>query len=469
MKFKPEKKYLQLGFTIFLTAIAIMAAYFLFFRLSSIKEGISVINRILAPIFYGLALAYLMTPLLNALERKILIPLAIAGGEKELTAKRKKHIRMIAVTITLLIVLSLIYLFFASVMPQLYSSIQNLIGHYNVYTDNLIKWINQTLEDNADIAVFLSKLISSYSTEADDFLNDIVLPTVQSFLIPNVNDMLSSLSASIIKLIMFVWNIVIGFIISIYVLSGKERFAQGSVRLCYAYMETKTANKFIDSMRFTHHTFIGFLSGKVIDSLIIGVMCYVFCLITKMPYGVLISVIVGVTNVIPYFGPYIGAIPSTIIILLVDPKKALTFIIFILILQQFDGNFLGPKILSQSTGLTSFWIIFSITLFGGLFGVIGMVVGVPITAVIASGIEHLTKTLLEKKNLPTEPEKYFEVGMVTDEGEMTHYEYHKPTHKQPNDKNLFIVLGKGICSILKKLFSKLFRKKKKKDEIIDKE
>lgn len=450
MKFKPEKKYVQIGLTIFLTAIAIMLVYLLFFRLAQIKEGIANINKILAPIIYGLVLAYLMTPLLNAIERKWLYPVFDKKQWWANDQKRTKHIRALAVTLTIFCVLLFLYLFFASVIPQLYTSIQSLISQYSTYTSNLVKWLEKVTEKNPELAKFLSKLVVDYSDEADDFLNDIALPAIQNLLLPNVSDMLASLTTSIMKVIKFVWNIIIGLIISLYVLSSKEKFSEGSLRLCYATFETKTANKLIEGIRFTHHTFIGFLSGKVLDSAIIGIICYICCLFMRMPYAVLVSVIIGVTNIIPFFGPFIGAIPSTLIILLVDPKKALIFVIFVLILQQFDGNFLGPMILSQSTGLTSFWIIFSITLFGGLWGFAGMILGVPITAVIASFIQKVTDERLKKKNLPTESEKYSEVGKITEEGVFTHYEYIKPEKNKIDPDKKIVRLFKAIWNFIKK-------------------
>lgn len=466
MKFKPEKKYIQIGFTIFFTAIAIIAVYFLFFRIDAIKSGISTVNRILSPIFYGLVLAYLMTPLLNLIENKWYKPLFEKYEWLKDNKSKNKNIRLISVFTTIIIVLFFLYLFFASVIPQLYSSVQNLVSQYNTYTKNLTVLINNSLANNPEIAKLVSSLIKDYSTEADDFLNGIALPTIRSFLVPNVNDIVSTLSTGLMKVVTFVWNVIIGLVISLYVLISKERFAQGSVRLCYAFLERNTANKFIESVRFTHHTFIGFFGGKVVDSLIIGLITYFCCLCFKMPYTVLVSVIIGVTNIIPFFGPYLGAIPTTLIILLVDPKKALTFLILILIIQQLDGNFIGPMILSQSTGLTSFWIIFSITLFGGLFGVLGMVIGVPITAVIAAFIEKAAKSRLSRKELPLEPESYINVEKITSENEFIPYNYVKPERKKI-DKNspsykLLIAIGKFLKKIglllvqlVKLLFAKI--------------
>ena len=452
MKFKPQKKYFHIGLTIFLTAIAIMIAYFLFFRIGEIKAGLHKINSILAPIFYGLIIAYLLTPLLNAIERKFVRPLFDKENWSQGSDKRDKQIRTLSVCLTLLIVVMILYLFFSSVIPQIYTSIQSIISQYSVYTGNLNKWINSTMQKNPEIARYLSSLVNDFSSEADDFLNDIALPAIKNLLLPNMNDILTTVSSSVIKVLMFIWNIVIGLVISVYVLAGKEKFAQGSVRLCYAFLERSSANRFVDNVRFTHRTFIGFLGGKVIDSAIVGVLCYFSCLILKMPYALLVSVIVGVTNIIPFFGPYIGAIPSTLIILLVDPKKALTFIIFIIILQQVDGNFIGPKILAQSTGITSFWIIFAITLFGGLFKIMGMIIGVPVTAVIISFVERITKTKLKKKELPEEPEKYLNVGKITEEGEIEKFVYKKPERKKLDKNNLIVKIFIAIWHLLKRLF-----------------
>lgn len=459
MKFKPEKKYFHIGLTIFLTAIAIMAAYFLFFRIDSIKEWLSKINKIMAPVFYGFILAYLMAPLLNAIERKFVRPLFEKEGWFEGKPKKDKNIRTVSVVLTLLIVIMVLYLFFVSVIPQLSTSISTLVSQYSVYTNNLVEWFNSIFEKNPEISKALSGLVESNYDETKDFLNDMVLPALKKFGSETTgilgSGILSSVTDSIFKIISFLWNIIIGLVISIYVLAGKEKFIQGSTRICYAFLERTSANKFIDSIRFMHHTFINFLSGKVLDSFIIGVLCYICCLIMKMPFPLLISVIVGVTNIIPFFGPFIGAVPSTLIILLVDPKKAITFIIFIIILQQVDGNIIGPKILSQSTGVTSFWIIFSITLFGGLWGIIGMIIGVPITAVLISFIDRITKNKLSKKNLPEEPEPYLSVGSITEEGVFNEYVYHKPEKKKiDKNSNGYKFLSK-CCTGIKNLFIKL--------------
>jgi len=198
-------------------------------------------------------------------------------------------------------------------------------------------------------------------------------------------------------------------------LASKERFSGQTKKITYAIFNNDVANIIINNFRYTHRTFIGFLSGKILDSIIIGILCFIGTSILQTPYAVLVSVVVGVTNVIPVFGPYLGAIPSIVLIFVVDPLHPLNclyFAIFILVLQQFDGNVLGPIILGDSTGLAGFWVIFSITLFGGLFGIPGMVVGVPVFAVIYAAIKSLLNTILLKKNIPRETEEYINIAAI---------------------------------------------------------
>ena len=231
-----------------------------------------------------------------------------------------------------------------------------------------------------------------------------------------INNQLSTLvkqvSMSLLAFIKVLWDLVIGFIVSIYILGSKETFTAQGKKILYALLEEKRANGFIEDMRFVNTTFGRYISGKLLDSLMVGIICYMGMKMMDLPYAELISVIVGITNIIPYFGPYIGAIPSTILILMVDPKQALYFVIFILILQQIDGNILEPKILGDSTGLSGFWVIFSITIFGGLFGVLGMILGVPLFAVLYALVGRRFQKMLLRKNMPAETEKYLNLDRV---------------------------------------------------------
>jgi len=215
--------------------------------------------------------------------------------------------------------------------------------------------------------------------------------------------------------VMVLKNILIGVIVMVYLLNIKGTLSAQGKKIIYSIFPVKTANQAIDEIRFVHRVFGGFITGKILDSLIIGILCFVLLNAMKMPYTLLVSVIVGVTNVIPFFGPFIGAIPSAFLILLVSPIKCLYFLIFILLLQQFDGNILGPKILGQSTGLPSFWVLFSILLFGGLFGFVGMIIAVPTFAVIYSVVSRLVNRSLTKKDLSLKTADYFDLERIDED------------------------------------------------------
>ena len=235
-------------------------------------------------------------------------------------------------------------------------------------------------------------------------------------LLNKVNEVMTHLTVGLYTLVMELFHAIIGVIVSVYILFGKETFINQSKKATYAIFPTERANLLIHIAVKTNEIFGGFIIGKIIDSIIIGILCFIGTSLLNMPYAMLVSVIVGVTNVIPFFGPYIGAIPSAVLIALADPMKGVYFLIFILLLQQFDGNILGPKILGNSTGLSAFWVIVSILLGGGLFGILGMLFGVPAFAVIYYIVKLLLDNQLEKKKLPTESECYNGDSYVDNDG-----------------------------------------------------
>jgi len=237
---------------------------------------------------------------------------------------------------------------------------------------------------------------------------------IQTTLIPNMTQIVTVISKQALNFVSFFVNLFVGFIVAIYLLHSKENMCGKGKKMAYAFFKEKEANEIISSCRFVHATFTGFIMGKIIDSLIIGILSYIGNLILDIPYPLLIAVIVGITNIIPFFGPYIGGIMGFIILILIEPISALVFLIFVVILQQFDGNILGPKILGNSTGLSSFWVIFAIMLFGSLWGVAGWILGVPVFAVIYAFVNRVTEFYLEKKNLPTSEEKYIDTAYIED-------------------------------------------------------
>lgn len=410
MKFRLNNKYFRWGLTAFLVIVAGIVFYYFMFHSSNIMSGINTITGILMPVVVGMVMAYLLTPILNFLEDRLMIPLCNMWKIKE-SSRRNSVIRGIGILITEFLFVALIYLLFAMLLSQIIPSIQNIIINFDSYTDNITKWLNKILEDNPELEAYVIRNVDKYSVELEKWMNDLVF-TKSSSLIKTV-------SLSVINVLGVLWNFVIGFIISIYVLASKEKFAGQAKKIAYAIFETDTANTIVRNFRFTHRTFIGFVSGKVVDSFIIGILCFIGTSMLHTPYAALVSIIIGVTNIIPFFGPYLGAIPSAILVFIVDPLHPLNcvyFLIFILVLQQFDGNILGPKILGSSTGLTGFWVIFSITLFGGLFGILGMIIGVPIFAVIYAAIRSLVNTYLKKKNLPHETKHYENLDYVDENG-----------------------------------------------------
>ena len=405
MKMQMIKKYLRIGLTAFLVIAASICFYYLVFHGDRFSAQLSAIFKILSPVLYGIIFAYLMTPIVNGIEKNFLIPL-FTKEKKEVSVKQKKYIRVFSVLTTIVIIILLIYGFFSILIPNIVKSIKSISYQFPYYVQNLTIWSTKFLEDNPDIEAIVLRFLDTYSEEFLNYLNNNIVPHLET--------VVKQVSLSLISVLKVLWNFIIGMIISIYVLFSKETFAGQGKKITYALFRTQTANQIIKDTRFISDTFIGFIIGKIIDSIIIGFICFAGTSILKMPYALLISVIVGVTNIIPFFGPYLGAVPSAILILMVNPLKCLYFIIFILILQQVDGNLIGPRILGQSTGLSGFWVIFSITIFGGIMGIPGMIIGVPFFAVLYAMIKRMTNSRLKRKGLPSDTSKYMNVDHIQD-------------------------------------------------------
>lgn len=422
MKFRFDKKYFYWGLTAFLVIAAALLFYYLLFHGSNISTAIHMIVSVSMPIIDGLILAYLMNPVLNSIERKIIKPICVKANIP-LNDKTKRRVRMISILGTLVLIFLIVYSFFNMIIPELVRSIQSIIFQFPLYITNLTNWVMKILENRPELESVVLDFLDQYSATLTGYLN--------THLLPSINDLLRTLSLSVIGFVRAMWNFIIGIIISIYIMSSKETFAGQAKKTIYAFFETKNANQIISNVRFIHYTFSGFIIGKIIDSAIIGVICFVCTSMIGTPYAVLVSVIIGLTNIIPFFGPWIGGIPSALLILMVNPLQCLYFIILILVIQQFDGNVLGPKILGGSTGLPGFWVIFSITIFGGLLGIPGMVVGVPIFAVLYAGFKALVNRHLSKKDLPTSTSPYLTVGTIDENRQFIEY---KPRTKKKRSK-----------------------------------
>lgn len=395
MKDDKFRRYIYWGVTAFLVIAASIALIFLIVRIDRVKVACSMLASILAPIIYGAVLAYLLTPVYNRVRdymAKWLTPMIA----KEDT--RRAVGRGVATLASIVVLTAIVVGLFSMLIPQLIKSAMSIVEALPTSVYNLQVWLQQVLADNPE----LEQRVMEHYGMAVEYLQN----WVTNDMVPTLSRIISGLSSGLFTLVIALKNILIGVIVMVYLLNMKEKLITQSKMIVYSAFPLKAANKIIEEFRFVHHVFGGFIIGKLLDSLIIGIMCFVLLSWMKMPYVLLVSVIVGVTNIIPFFGPFIGAIPSAFLILLVSPVKCLYFIGFILLLQQFDGNILGPKILGDSTGLSSFWVLFSILLFGGVFGFVGMIIGVPTFAVFYKLVTELVTYLLGRKRLSKDIEEY---------------------------------------------------------------
>lgn len=340
------------------------------------------------PVIMGLVMAYLFNSILEFIENRVLV-------RKTNLSRGKKSTRIISLIITYIIVLVLVYLFLYFILPELIASIVGLANDIPGYITNISRTVTDLMSQlnlTDEINVFILEKWNEVMNTMVDFATE---------LIPLLGATVRSIFSSI-------WNVVIGLIISIYLLIDKERYLALSRKVTVSLFSERIARRILELTKRADNIFGRFLSGKIIDSAIIGVLTFIVLTITSMPFKTLISFIIAVTNIIPFFGPFIGAIPSFFLILFVSPVKALWFLLIIFLIQQLDGNVIGPKILGDSLGISPFWILFSLLVTGKLLGFIGMILGVPLFVFIYSILKEFMEDRLERKGLPTETEDYYE-------------------------------------------------------------
>lgn len=393
-----NNNYLMWGLTIFCVLCALLVLFFAIYRWYYIRDFIVAILNIFMPFIYGLVIAYLLNPCIVWFEKKVYNKLAdkiVKGGNK------RKFARTMSLFTTTVIFVGFIVLLFSFFIPELISSLQMFVTNVTEYVNNTKEILIHVFGGSDSIREFINDNYSKVSDTFIGWVNDGML-----------NDLISSLGNGIFKTFKLIYNFIIGYIIAVYILIDKERFKGQIRKLLYSLFDDDKINVILDNVSYTDKIFMGFFSAKLIDSLIIGLICFAGMLLFRMPYALIIAVIVGVTNIIPYFGPFIGAVPSALLILLVAPQKCIPFIIFVFVLQQFDGNILGPKLMGNKTGLSSFWVLFSLLIFGGMFGVIGMIIGVPIFSIIYNFVGRIIKDRLKSKNLSIETEDYEKTEMI---------------------------------------------------------
>ncbi len=408
MKNDKYRTYIYWGVTALTVLLLLVAAVFVVMRWSLVAALGAKIANILAPVIYGAVFAYLLNPVYNRVQAAVM-----KMTEKIITQEegRKRLGGFLGTLASLFLLVAVVVGLISMLIPQLINSISGVMETLPASINNLEIWLEKVLADNPDLE---QQVMQHYGAAADYLQN-----WLTNVVVPNIYRIIGSVSSGVVLVVRAVFDILIGLIVMVYLLNMKEKLLAQAKMIIYGVFPLKIANKVIEEGRYVHQVFGGFIIGKLLDSLIIGLICFVLLGFANMPYVLLVSVIVGVTNVIPFFGPFIGAIPSAFLILLSDPMKCLYFLIFILLLQQFDGNILGPKILGDSTGLSSFWVLFSILLFGGLMGFVGMIIAVPTFAVIYRLVTEFTTWKLGKKALSDSLDSYDRLDYI-DETEQTY-------------------------------------------------
>lgn len=372
------------GFSNFLALAGAILLVFVLFRFDSIMAQVMRICNILMPIIMGIALAYLINPVVEFYEKKLNATLGAAIEKKK---GKKPSMRGLSVLISVSIIIAIIAFLIMLVVPQLVSNITNAVVLFPEQIQGLVKKITELARNNEHAKQIISEFYEGTVTYFTNWVKTEMLGQVSVI----INGIVGIFGTAI--------NCLVSFIVAIYVLLGKNTVKRQVKKVTNAFLTERQSQVISSILKESDKIFGGFISGKIIDSFIIGVICFVCCLIMRMPYVALVSVIVGVTNVIPFFGPYIGAIPSTILIMLDSPSKGFVFLIFVIILQQVDGNIIGPKILGESTGLSPFWVVFAIFLGNGLFGIVGLFIGVPLWGVVYYLIKRFVNYKIRKKEL----------------------------------------------------------------------
>ena len=402
MRFRPDKKYILWGVTAFLVAVCTILFIFAVFNYPVFAGIFSSFFKVILPVINGVLIAYLLNPVMKFIEGR-LIPgfLKLINKKPPETARGKKIIRFVSLALSVIYVLVLITGFVMILVPQLISSITSITHQLPEYANNLSAFANRIFEDNPAVL----EIVNQYNKSMEEWISDIINNSS-----PYVNKVISTLSSGIFKSISFVYNLVIGLILSIYILSIKEKFQAQFRKIISAFFSRKRAKSILEELRDIDGVFRDYIVSSIVDSIIIGLVCFPLCLIFSIPYPILISFIIGLTNIIPFFGPFIGGIPCAFIILMIDPVKALYFVIMIIVIQQVDGNVIKPRLFGNSTGLSAFWVVVAILVGGGLFGVAGMYLGTPVFAIIYNYFKRMVANRLVRKGLPPDTESYVNPG-----------------------------------------------------------
>ena len=391
-----KNKYLKWGLTAFCTVGAILLFYDTLFGNRVLPVFLKKFVSALQPVIYGAFMAYLLAPVVDFFEK------GVAPAHRERVQKKKKLpffvVRSVSILLTWAAIAVLLYLLGSVLLPELYNSVVQLIANIETYYTKISDWVRNLFDTNPQLAAWVGQQMETAFGTFETWVTTKALPQAQNVMI--------AVTGGVISVVGFLGDLLVGVIVSVYFLATKERCGAHSRKMVYSLFPEKKVYWILRGTRKADRIFSGFVRGKLLDSLIIGILCFIGCSILKFPYTPLVSVVVGVTNVIPFFGPFLGAIPSIFLILLVSPLQAVYFALFVLALQQLDGNVIGPKILGDKTGLSSLWVIVAILVGGSFFGFAGMFFGVPVCACLYSLVTFLVEKRLRDKQMPVETEAY---------------------------------------------------------------
>ncbi len=400
-----KKRYFRWGLTAFVVvACSILLALGLS-RLGTFRAWLNGVLQAFTPLVWGLVIAYILNPVCARIENGV-YALSRRWGMKERGASVLG--RALGVLGAMILALAVIFAVIMLLVPQLFTSIKTLVDNARSYFTSFEVWAIGLFENFPEVGAFVESTLHNALVYRQSWVENELLGTVQSIM--------TRVGSGVLSVLNFLMDFLIGLIVAAYMLAGRKRYVAQMRKLNAALWNQKVAQWFLDLAAQTNRVFGGFIRGKILDSIIIGVLCYIGALILRLPYAILVACIVGITNVIPFFGPFIGAIPCAFIILIVSPIKCVYFVIFVFLLQQLDGNFIGPRILGDTTGLNSFWVLVSITVFSGLFGFAGMLLGVPVFAVLYILIKQLAEARLERKGMPVQTESYLEPAAAKEQG-----------------------------------------------------
>ena len=395
----PERKPYLWGMIAGFGAISLsVLLFFLLYRMQGVEEVLGTVADILMPFIYGGVIAYLLRPMCNA----------YSDWFRKLFKHKRDHLaEVLAITFSLITGILVVYTLIIMIAPQLYRSAANFWDTVPQKVEALLAWATEKFGENEMLLHYFDLSYEAVYSALDTW--------ARGTLAPYVAGLVSGVGSSVWKILLFLYNVLIGIFVAVYLLASRKKFARQGVLVIRSVFKPRWADLVLEEIAYIDRMFGGFIDGKIVDSAIIGVLCYIGCLIFKFPNPLLVAAIVGITNVIPFFGPFLGAIPATALILIENPMKAVWFALFVLGLQQLDGNVIGPKILGEHTGVSSFWVLFSIVLFGGLWGIVGMIVAVPLFAVLYDLAKRLIWVGLRRNGCSELMDRYNEDYHAPDE------------------------------------------------------